>query len=273
MTAHRPLDGCTLARAVAFTLALALPARAEDPKPAPAVAAPALPASAFQPAQVLLAKLDELDARRERLILASLEATRVAPREDHPESVSIQIELRLTALDVQQSREAVTEWIRLLTQEKPVVDARIVEDAKAAESANARQVRVLVDWDPAKTSPRGSKRPGASADVDPGSYIRKQACVDRVDIGDVSANGATQRIPGTDWMEERWTIRSREPARAHPPLRIHNYATVLERDHPYATVTRYSMLPAQDAWYRMELELTLLRPARAHELAGTSGKR
>lgn len=281
MNPNRGLVWRSLASVTAYALAGALPARAEDPKPAvqaaPVVAAPALPASAFQAAQVLLGKLEELDPRGERLALASLEASRVAPSKERGESVAIEVELVLTASDPEQSRAAADEWIRLVKQEKAVVDARVRDSDAGQPSASARRVRVHVDCDPSKASQRDVKREGATSKHDSRSYIWKQATMDRVDIGAVQTTAAARRIPGTDWVEERWTIRSpdHDKERRYHRARIRNYAIVLERDHPYTVVTRYSMLPAAHscADYGMELELTLLRPARADELEGTSRER
>jgi hypothetical protein len=61
---------------------------------------------------------------------------------------------------------------------------------------------------------------------------------------------------------------------------ITNFATVLERDHPYTSVTAFTLDPASEecppdarATYRMRLELTLLRPARADEVEQAPEKR
>jgi hypothetical protein len=183
--------------------------------------------------------------------------------------VTIVIELMPAASAPEIGRAALAEWIEALKKEKALVDVRSSE-----RDAGARPVRVEVDWDPSKSPPLVTKATGTTTAVDSTSYIFKSAGTDRVEVGYMELTPATRRMPGTDWVEERWTIRSRDPARSLPRVAIQNFATVLERDHPYTSVTRFSMLAASHSGpeKRMDLELTLLRPARAGELEAAPGK-
>ena len=265
--------GRSLSHVVVLLLAVAVPAQAQDPKPAPptapATVAPALAASAFQAAKLVLAKLEDLDPRGERLALASLDAARVAPSGERGEFVRIHVDLTLAGPDPQSARAALAEWIEALKKEKAVVGARPIE-----AGAIAPRLRVEVEWDPSKAPARAAAVAGASTEWDSTSYIWVAAAADKVEVGYVRTSCTKRRIPGTDWVEECWTIASKDPARTLPRLAIHNFATVLESRHPYASVTRYAMLAASGSGTekRMELELTLLRPARAEE-PGTGGKR
>ena len=253
---------------VALVLAAPLSARAEDPQAGPPTAAlaAALPASAFLPAKSVLATLERVDPREQRLSLASLESATVPKTGERAEFVRIRVDLTPAAPD---AKSVLAEWIGAVKQEKAVVDVRAVE-------AEPTRMRVEIEWDPSKAPVRTAvARQPRSVNDNPISYVVIAACWDRVEMGYVKTTSTKRRIPGTDWIEERLTITSKDPTRTHSRLRIHNFATVLESQHPYTSVSRYALLSAPDAGRekRMELELTLLHPAVAGELEPVDGKR
>jgi len=254
----------------------ARPAQSAPPPVAPVIPPPPLPASAFQASKAFLRILNSIDADAQRVALASLVAERVPARLQNDESVTIDAEIALTASDASQGRAAVDQLVGALKRAAGVVDVRVANvPAKtgAKQPSGAQLVRVGVSWSPALAPARGERAESASANAVANSYayIRRQSCVDGVEIGDVNGDLAESRIPHSVWMEERWTIHPRDPARVLAALRIHHFAAALEREHGHASVTRFAMLAPKDrvekaGYLRMELELTVLRPARPDEL-------
>jgi hypothetical protein len=198
----------------------------------------------------------------------------VPERLRNAESVTIDAEVALVAPNVTDAYAAVDQLVGSLEHTPGVVDVRVadVPAAPGAKPASGAQlVRVGVSWDPT-LAPAPADKP-ASADVpNAHAFIRRLSAADGVEIGDVSGEVTESRIPGTDWVEERWKIQTRDPARVLATLRIHNYAAALERGHGHGVVTRCAMLAPKDrsekaGYLRMELEFTVLRHARPDELA------
>ncbi len=252
---------------------IARPAQPAPPPVAPVIPAPPLPASAFQATQAFLRILNGIDADAQHIALASLVAERVPARLRYAESVTIDAEVALTSPDAAEGRAAVEQFVGALRRATGVLDVRVADvpaTSGAKHPSSAQLVRVGVGWNPALAPPR-AKSAQAAAVPNSYAYIRRQSCVDGVEIGDVSGDVAESRIPDSDWIEERWTIHPRDPARLLATLRIHNLAAALERDHGHAVVTRFAMLPSKDrgekaGYLRMELELSVLRHARPDEL-------
>lgn len=270
---HRELLAGLAALVLAGTLDAQVPRSRSDPIAGPPTAAlaAALPASAFLPAKAVLAKLEGVDPREQRLVLASLESTTMPKTAERAEFVRIRVDLTPAAPDATSSRATLAEWIEALKHEKAVVLAAPVE----AEAAPNR-MRVVIEWDPSKAPARTVvARDAREPESDPTSYVELAACADKVEVGNLRTASTTRRIPETDWIQERLSIASQDPKRTFHRVTIHNFATVLESRHPYASVSRYALLSAPDAGARkrMELEVTILHPAPAEDLEPANGKR
>lgn len=281
----RPMHALACLVAVALVMAVpwpaeeapapppARPAAPAPPPAAPVVAPPPLPASAFQAAKTFLRILNGIDADSQRIALASLVAERVPARLQNDESVTIDAEFAFTSADAAQGHAAVDQLASVLDRTKGVLDVRLSDvpvKPGALHPSRAQMVRVGVSWQ-AVVAPSPAHGAQATAVSNSYAFIRRQSCAEGVEIGDVTGDLAESRIPGSNWVEERWTIHPRDPGRVLATLRIHNFAAALERELGQAAVTRFAMLAPKDrdvkvGYLRMEMELTVLRPARPDEL-------
>jgi len=245
------------------------------------VEAPALPLSAFQSAKVFLDRLAAHDRKSARLALHRIEAKHVDATKDRGEHVRVTVDLDFVGSEVEECRAEATALAKALEEEKAVTAVDSVQEMPTAAASSARTARIGFDCDPSKMpSARASNLPADDRLPNSTSYIIKCACTERVEIGNVDLTSSSRRTPDKAWIEERWTIRSRPADRALPRPAITNFAIVLERDHPHASVTAFTLDPAPEecptdarASYRMRLELTLLRPARADDVEQAPEKR
>jgi len=257
-------------RAFALALLVAVPARAEDPQPAPPVpsAVPQRPASAFQAAKVFLDALDAFEKRQGGLGLTSLDAERKPPGKKRGELVRLEIWLAITTPDPKTGRRGADDLVRTLEGNPAVSEAHLFDDYRHAGPnglAPERRLRLSITWDPAQAPERTVA--DKTYECHPETYIRIRAGMDKVEVGGIESESDRRPIAGTDWIDERLRIHPNNPEVFLSRLRIHNYALVLEHYHRYATITRIRMQPptGQNAidhpdllW--MELELSILEP-------------
>jgi len=258
------------------------PSPREDQKSAlQKVAAPALPPSAYRSARVLLDRLAAQDRTVNHVALRSLEAKHADASKDHGERVRVTVDLDFLGSSIEDARASAAALAKSLKEEKAVTSVDPVQEIVTSSVSPVRFARIEFDCDPAKIpSGKASTAPVGGGLPDPTSYIYKCATMDRVEVGFFDLETSSRRSSNPAWIEEHFTIRSRDKDRALPRTCITNFAIVLERDHPYTSVTAFTLDPASEECppdakprFRMRLEVTFLRPAWADEVEPAPQKR